>query len=93
MSKFSGLKKSDKINFIEQSSAYSESRPANKGVKVTFTMTAEYIHLLNDLSKKDRLAKSQIIRISLLKFAQLTKKEREECYEAVISNDSAIANT
>ena len=88
MSKFSGLKKSDKISFIEQADVYSEAKGIKKGEKVTFTMNSEYINLLNELSKKDRLSKSGIIRVSLVKFSQLSKKERENSYEEVIANNT-----
>jgi hypothetical protein len=80
MSKFSDLKKNSFINKLQE---YSEGKKKILSERVTFTMEREYIDILNMISKKDRLSKSQIIRASLLYFSRLTKEDKESVYEEI----------
>jgi len=80
MSKFSDLKKNSFINKVQE---YSEGKKKILSERVTFTMEREYIDILNMISKKDRLSKSQIIRASLLYFSRLTKEDKESVYEEI----------
>lgn len=80
MSKFSDFKKNSFINKVQE---YSEGKKKILSERVTFTMEREYIDILNMISKKDRLSKSQIIRASLLYFSRLTKEDKESVYEEI----------
>ena len=80
MSKFSDLGKS---KFINKSVSYSEGKSADSVEKITFSTTREYINILNDLSIKDRLSKSEIIRFALLCFSRMNKQDREQLYEEI----------
>jgi hypothetical protein len=82
MSKFSDLKKA---KFIDKAVEYSEGKSNNNSERVTFSMTLEYIDILQKLSKKDRLSKSQIVRTALLSFSRLSKEDREKFYEEIYS--------
>ena len=59
MSKFNDLRKSSFINKVQE---YSEGKKKNLSERVAFTMEKEYIDILNIISKKDRLSKSQVVR-------------------------------
>ena len=85
MSKFTDLGKS---KFINMASKYAEGKANDNVEKITFSTTTEYINILNDLSMKDRLSKSEIIRMSLLNFSRLEKPDREKLYEEVYSKRS-----
>jgi len=80
MSKFNDLKKSSFINKVQE---YSEGKRNNLSERVTFTMEKKYIDILNMISKKDRLSKSQIVRASILYFSRLTKEDKEGIYEEI----------
>ncbi|RYE05570.1 MAG: CopG family transcriptional regulator [Rickettsiaceae bacterium] len=82
MSKFSDLKKT---KFIDQALKYSEGKSSSNTERVTFSMTLEYIDILQKLSKKDRLSRSQIIRTALLNFARLSKEDRDKFYDETLS--------
>ncbi|MGI4775429.1 MAG: ribbon-helix-helix protein, CopG family [Janthinobacterium lividum] len=82
MSKFSDLKKA---KFIDKVSEYSEGKSSSNTERVTFSMTSEYINILQQISKKDRLSKSQVIRTALLNFAKLSKEDREKFYDEIYS--------
>lgn len=80
MSKFNDLKKSSFINKVQE---YSEGKKKTLSERVTFTMEKEYIDILNMISKKDRLSKSQVVRASILYFSRLTKENKESIYEEI----------
>ena len=80
MSKFNDLKKN---SFINKSHEYSEGKKKNLSERVTFTMEKEYIDILNIVSKKDRISKSQIVRAAVLHFSRLAKEEKERLYEEI----------
>lgn len=80
MSKFNDLEKNSFINKVHE---YSEGKKKNLTERVTFTMEKEYIDILNMLSKKDRLSKSQVVRASILYFSRLTKEDKEGIYEEI----------
>jgi hypothetical protein len=80
MSKFDDLKKK---NFVNKVTQYSQGKKNNVTCRVTFTMDNEYIDILNNLSKKDRLSKSQVVRASILKFSRLSKEDKEKIYEEI----------
>ena len=80
MSKFSDLKKN---NFINKVVKYSEGKEQNPANRVTFTMNQEYIDILNILSRKDRMSKSQIVRAAILYFSRMPKEEKEIIYEEI----------
>ena len=46
-------------------------------------MEKEYIDILNIISKKDRLSKSQVVRASILYFSRLAKEDKEGIYEEI----------
>ena len=46
-------------------------------------MDNEYIDILNNLSKKDRLSKSQVVRAAILNFSRLSKEDKEKIYEEI----------
>ena len=80
MSKFNDLKKNSFINKVQE---YSEGKRKNLSERVTFTMEKEYIDILNLISKKDRLSKSQVVRASILYFSRLTKEDKDGIYEEI----------
>jgi hypothetical protein len=80
MSKFDDLKKNSFINKVTE---YSEGRKKTVTDRVTFTMGKEYVDILNSISKKDRISKSQVVRAAILKFSRLTKNEKEQIYEEI----------
>ena len=80
MSKFDDLKKN---SFVNKVTSYSEGKKKNLSDRVTFTMDKEYIDILNTLSKKDRISKSQIVRAAILNFSRLSKNDKEEIYEEI----------
>jgi hypothetical protein len=80
MSKFNDLKKN---SFINKSHEYSEGKKKNLSERVTFTMEKEYIDILNKISRKDRISKSQVVRAAVLHFTRLTKEDKELLYEEI----------
>ena len=80
MSKFDDLKKN---NFINKVAGYSEGKTKTITDRVTFTMGKEYVDILNSISKKDRISKSQVVRAAILKFSRLSKNDKEEIYEEI----------
>ena len=85
MSKFSDLKKPKKLEFIDKASEYSEGKNDSNSERVTFSMTSEYISILQELAKRDRLSKSQIVRSALLSFSRLPKESRELLYDEIFA--------
>lgn len=85
MTKYKGLKRSDKVSFIEEAELYSNPVHRPQVLKVTFTMQKDYFELLKLLSKKDRTSKSQIIRLGIYAFSKLSKEEKELMYEHINS--------
>ncbi len=86
MTKYKGLKRSDKVSFIEGAELYSNPVNRPQGLKVTFTMQKDYFELLKLLSKKERTSKSQIIRLGIYAFSKLSRSEKDLMYEH-INND------
>jgi hypothetical protein len=80
MSKFNDLKKK---SFINKVTNYSEGKQETLSDRVTFTMAKEYVDILNTLSKKDRMSKSQIVRAAILNFSRLPKEDKEQMYEEI----------
>ena len=80
MSKFDDLKKN---NFINKVKEYSEGKTKTITDRVTFTMDKEYVDILNNISKKDRMSKSQVVRAAILKFSRLSKNDKDEIYEEI----------
>lgn len=80
MSKFNDLKKNSFINKVTEYAEGKELKPANR---VTFTMSQEYIDILNALSRKDRMSKSQIVRASVLYFSRMPKEEKDIIYAEI----------
>ena len=81
MSRFDDLKR--KKQFINKSIEYSEGIREEKAKRITLSMTKEYISLLDNMAKKERLSKSQIVRASLLGFSTLSKQEKENVYSKI----------
>ena len=46
-------------------------------------MDKEYVDILNTISKKDRISKSQVVRAAILKFSRLSKNDKEQIYEEI----------
>ena len=87
MSKLSGLKKEDlKRDFVSKSVIYQTGKDASKAKTVTFTSTTKYLDLINDLVKKDRLSKSELIRAAIVSFSRLSKEDREQVYIEIHNN-------
>lgn len=80
MSKFNDLKKN---HFINKVTDYSEGKKKILTDRVTFTMDKDYVDILNALSKKDRMSKSQIVRAAIIKFSRLSKNDKEQIYEEI----------
>jgi len=80
MSKFNDLKKNSFINKVNE---YSEGQKKKLTDRVTFTMDQEYIDILNTISKKDRISKSQVVRAAIIHFSRLTKELKEQVYEEI----------
>ena len=81
MSKLSGLKKEDlKRDFVAKSTMYQNGTPKTKSKMITFTSTDRYIDLIEDLVKRDRLSKSELIRAAVISFSRLSKEDRERVY-------------
>ena len=80
MSKFNDLKKNSFINKVTE---YAEGKKKHLTDRVTFTMDKEYVDILNSLSKKDRISKSQVVRAAILKFSRLPKEDKDQLYKEI----------
>lgn len=87
MTKYKGLKRADKVSFIEEAELYSNpAHSTTQCLKVTFTMQKDYFELLKLLSKKERTSKSQIIRLGIYAFSKLSRTEKDLMYEHINSD-------
>lgn len=84
MKNFAGLQKKDKKDtFINNAALYQNGDKKQKSQMITFTCTSEYIDIIKDIARVDRVSKSEFIRAASLFFSRASKEERDKVYTEI----------
>lgn len=87
MKNFAGLQKKDKKDtFINNAALYQNGDNKEKSQMITFTCTSQYIDIIKDITKIDRVSKSEFIRAASVFFSRASKEEREQIYTEIYRN-------
>jgi len=86
MKNFAGLQKKEKNTFINDATLYQNGDKKQKSQMITFTCTSEYINVIKDITKIDRVSKSEFIRAATVFFSRASKEERDKVYTEIYRN-------